>query len=659
MRRRQLASYGLLVVLVVVVATAAVSAQPPQQRPTFRSGVDVIEVDVTVIDDDGHPIPDVDASEFTVRVDGDRRRVLQAQFIWLRPPQESLPPPLESQPIFFTSNTEQRRGRLIVIAVDEESIHFGEGRHVMRAAGEFVDQLTPLDRVALMALPTGQHIDFTSDLDRVRREVVGMAGRGERVRRDLNMGLFEAFQISEYRDTDTQERVTTRECGEPLVQDFGCASRVIVEARSIVEEERFHALNTRRGLEAILRALSDYEGPKALVWIAGGLVVGREAAFLAEIEELAAASRTTVYAIRVDAPQIDTTEQSRPPSPQEDDRMREAGLQAVTAVARGELMRAHYNPGPIFERLERELSGYYLLGVEARPEDRNEERRSIDVSVRREGARVRARREVSFESERDTQSVDDHLARMLRSPVVTTDLPVRVATYTYPDAGDESVRVTVAAEVGGEVDIASDLTVAFALRNPEGTVVATGKRSIPAALAVTAAGPVRRYSVPMVVGPGDYTLRIAVVDGAGQRGSVQHPLRAEPRSDRPLAVGDLTLAERPSSPGAFRTPVEARVSSGWLLAYTELYAEGPPVFDQMRVVVEVADDESGPARASADAVLGGPTETSRRFVSASVAVDHLPPGRYVARALVLRASDEVARLHRPFQITGSPYSEEK
>ena len=149
MRRPQLVSYGLLVALVVVVATAAVSAQPPQERPTFRSGVDVIEVDVTVIDGDGRPIPDVEASEFTVSIDGDPRNVVQAQFIWLRPPQESLPPPLESQPIFYTSNTDQRRGRLIVIAVDEESIHFGEGRHVMRAAGEFVDQLTPLDRVEI------------------------------------------------------------------------------------------------------------------------------------------------------------------------------------------------------------------------------------------------------------------------------------------------------------------------------------------------------------------------------------------------------------------------------------------------------------------------------------------------------------------------------
>jgi hypothetical protein len=135
---------------------------------------------------------------------------------------------------------------------------------------------------------------------------------------------------------------------------------------------------------------------------------------------------------------------------------------------------------------------------------------------------------------------------------------------------------------------------------------------------------------------------------------VHHPFRAERRSDVPLAVGDLTLAERPSTPGEFETPVEARVSSGWLLAYTELYADGSSMFDQARVVIEVADDESGPARASADAILGGSTDIPRRFVSAQVAVDHLPPGRYVARARVLRAADEVARLHRPFQITGSP-----
>lgn len=649
MRHSRLAWLGL----VVVVATAAVSAQTSQQRPTFRSGVDVIEIDVSVIDGDGRPITDLEAPEFTVAIDGEPRRVVQAQFVSLRPPErDDRPPEPESPEVFYTSNTAQPRGRLIVIAVDEESILFGEGRHVMRAAGAFVDTLTPQDRVALMAVPTGRYVDFTSDHDRVRRALDGMAGLGERVQRDLNIGLYEAFQISEYRDTDRQAQVTVRECGDAN-QNPSCAARVFSESRSIVEEVRFHARNTRRGLEAILRALRDIEGRKALVWITGGFVIARETAPLREIEELAAASRTTVYVIKVDEPQIDMTQASVPPTPQEDNRMRELGLQAVAAFARGELFRAHYNPGPVFARLEAELSGYYLLGVEARPTDRDEDRRAIKVSVRRTGARVRARREVRFTPEPDdNDSTEERLARVLRSPVVTTELSLRVATYAYPDGG--RVRVMVATEVGGGVDATSDVTLAYALRDPEGTVVSSGMRQVTATPAETPSGPVLEYSRSMLVDPGSYALRVAVLDAAGRRGSVEHPLHAAQLSDAPLAVGDLMVADRSSVAGGFHPPVEARVASGWLMAYTELYAEASSMFEQTRVVVEVANDASGPTRASADAVLSGPTDTPRRIVSAAVSVTHLPPGPYVARARVMRGSAEVARLHRPFQITGSP-----
>ena len=470
--------------------------------------------------------------------------------------------------------------------------------------------------------------------------------------RDINMGLFEAFQISEYRDTDMQAQVTARECGAGFDQDASCASRVIPESRSIVQEVRFHASNTRKGLEAILRALSDYEGPKALVWISGGFVIGREASFLREIEDLAAAARTTVYVIKVDEPQIDMTQGQRPPSPTEDARMREAGLQAVTAITRGDIFRARYNPGPLFDRLDRELSGYYLLGVEARPDDRDEARRTIGVSVTRGGAHVRARREVQFTDFHEGESSDERLARTLRSPVAATELPVRVATYTYPDSG--RVRVLVATEVGGEVDFTSDVALAYALRDLEGTVLASGRQSVTAETADTPRGPVLQYSRSMLVDPGDYLLRVAVLDGAGRRGSVEHPLRVEAPSDGPLAVGDLLVADTPTGPGAFHPPVEALVASGLLTVYTELYGESASSLERARVVMEVAADPAGPAQASADAVLDAPAESRLRVVRAQVQVDHLPPGQYVVRARVLRDSAEVARRYRPFQITGAP-----
>ena len=42
-----------------------------QHPPTFRSGVDVVTVDVTVVDDHGMPLPEFFARDFELEVAGD------------------------------------------------------------------------------------------------------------------------------------------------------------------------------------------------------------------------------------------------------------------------------------------------------------------------------------------------------------------------------------------------------------------------------------------------------------------------------------------------------------------------------------------------------------------------------------------------------------
>lgn len=65
----------------VMMGAAVVSGQPAPKQPTFQSGVDLLQVDVSVLDRDGRPIPDLGVSDFSVAVDGEPRRVVQAQFI--------------------------------------------------------------------------------------------------------------------------------------------------------------------------------------------------------------------------------------------------------------------------------------------------------------------------------------------------------------------------------------------------------------------------------------------------------------------------------------------------------------------------------------------------------------------------------------------------
>ena len=651
MGRSVIARLGLAALAAAALAMpAAVGAQPPEGQPTFRSGVDVIEVDVNVVDRDGRPITDLDASDFRVRVDGEDRRVVQAQYVSLRPePRAAVAAAPQSRDLLYTSNTEQQRGRLIVIAVDEENILTGEGRHLMRAAAEFVDALSPADQVALLSVPQpGIYIDFTTDHDRVRSETARMTGLGERSRRALNIGLHEAFRIAVYGDRDLEEDVIDRVCDESPA----CAFQVRNESMQIVQEAKFHSTNARRGIESILRALGEVEGPKHVVWISGGLVIDQNAALLREIEDLAAASRTTLFVMMVDEPLTDMSEALPAPSPRLDRHMRERGLSAAAAVARGELFRVTANPRAIFARLEAQISGYYLLGVEVGPEDRDEDRRRIRVQVERDGARVRARREVRFvEEPLEERSVDEQLLAMLRSPVATTELPLRVATYAFPDPDDDMVRVSVAAEVGSDLNYVADVTLGFALRDPDGRVALTGRRRVTATPAERPGSLGYEYRLPIRMPRGRYSLRVAAIDDLGRRGSVDHLVLAGQASDAPLAFGPLQVADQRPSPDSLLAVVEPEVSSGRVIASVEVYAESSWAFDRTSVHVDVAGDESGPARAYATAALLGTHDTPWRSAAADLAVGHLPPGQYVARVRVLRDSDEVARMHRPFRIT--------
>ena len=650
---RRLASFGPI----AVAASVALSAQTSQPAQTFRSGIDLIEVDVGVIDDDSRPIGDLQATDFSVSVGGEPRRVVQAQFVSLRPPvRDDLPAESAAQDAFYTSNTDAARGRLIVIAVDEESIAFGEGRHVMRAAGAFVDSLGPADRVALLAVPQpGVYIDFTSNHARVRQAVDGMAGLGTPPQVTFNISLFEAYRIAEYNDGGVENEVVARVCSAGF-EGLVCRYRMQAESRQIVQETRRRADNTRREVESILGAMREVEGPKALVWISGGFVIDNGSTSLRELEALAAESRTTLYVFMLDEPLIDMSQRELAPTPRQDRRMKEEGLLAAAAFTGGSLVRAHYNPGPLFERLEEELSGYYLLGVESRAGDRDGESHAIDVAVRRDGARVRARRSIRVTQETAASSDGERLMDMLRSPVASRELPLRIATYAYRGAGRSGMRILVGAEVGVPGGVPSALTLGYLLRDPDGESAWSENMQVTPRLVPTPGGPVQEISFPIAIEtPGTFSLKLAVIDAQGRRGSVEHPVRAEHGPQAALDIGDLLVADQGSSPaGGILPPVEARVSGGRLLAYTELYADSPAAWERTEVRIDVVDDEAGPALARGAAAIQGTGDALRGSVTGVAGVAHLPPGRYVARARVMRDAVEVARVRRPFRIVGPP-----
>ena len=76
-----MARLSRLLSLVMTAGLVAGASQPaaPAQQPTFRTGVDLVAVDVLVVRDrDGQPITNLTASDFALTVDGKPRPVSSA-----------------------------------------------------------------------------------------------------------------------------------------------------------------------------------------------------------------------------------------------------------------------------------------------------------------------------------------------------------------------------------------------------------------------------------------------------------------------------------------------------------------------------------------------------------------------------------------------------
>jgi len=157
-------------------------------------------------------------------------------------------------------------------------VRIGPGtlRPVLDAASRFIDRLTPLDQVALVAFPEpGVRVDFTNDKVRLRRALQRLIGHAPRsTARRHSISVSEAIAIQDRGDRFVFTDVVARECQASRDErdNDRCTREIDQESMEVLQEARDDSELSRRGLEQVLGQLANVEGPKLMILISEGFL---------------------------------------------------------------------------------------------------------------------------------------------------------------------------------------------------------------------------------------------------------------------------------------------------------------------------------------------------------------------------------------------------
>lgn len=404
--------------------------------------------------------------------------------------------------------------------------------------------------------------------------------------------------------------------------------------------------------------------------------------FLVELEQLAVEARTIIYALKLDPRTTDIRRSAQntnlgpeltgpataagrgaarsqggpglggpetmpgPANAPAPDRVEAgSGLYSVAAVTGGSMFSVVMTADSAFARIISELSGYYLIGVESDPVQRDGKAHPIEVTVARPGATVRSRRQLIVSprasAPRNTQQM---LARALSSPQPSAALPLRIATVARRSDSATNLQIVIYGEIGAGYSSASDILLGYAITDGKGRVIrqVAGKSMLRPVLA-DRPSPLQ-LTIPVSIAPGDYTLRLAVV--ADDRvGSLEHSIHAGVTTSGPLAFSDLVVGgsavEKPP-----QTPANATVRQQYLHAFVEAYGPGA---SGVSVRFDIAAGLQGPAIASVSGAAVA-TGRDRAVLSNVIPVAALASGRYVLRATMSVPGRSATTLVRGFEI---------
>jgi VWFA-related protein len=657
----------------------------PQPAPVFRSGVNLVRMDVRAVDRDGRPITDLKPEDLEI-VEGGRVRPIALFQHVAEPSGTYLEVARRTTGADISTNRGAPRGHLYVIVFDQNHITPGNEQRARMAAERFLKtRVRPGDRVALYALPgPGPHLSFTGDTRAVQSQLIAVRGALDKESFGTlgGMTLYEAFEITRGNDTVLQ-RVVARAASDPstdlraALQGARTGSAVDTtpvsllqnvlrdNARTVVDRGDGETRAFLTLFAEVLKGLCGIEGRKAVVLISEGFFSDFVHADVERVAAAAAQAYAVVYSLDINRRGVDIN-QAEPAGNDANteilDRIEPLG--SLAAETSGELVTdAGSRLDSTFERIADQSLDYYVIGFESEANTAStdvDRYRRITINARRPGVTVRARTGYSF---RDPVVAADRrraIDTALAAPFPQQGLPVEVTTYVSRGSSPGAHRVVISVEA--EVPIESGANsrpadVVFVAKSArDGKVVASGTdvMSRPRTAAMGLIG-TARYHVQFVAPPGDYLMRVVVREPAGGVvGSVDRRFAVNYFDGTDVTASDLMIGRKSDA-----LPVRAEGYAGEALTgMLEIYAREPKTLDAVEVAVALLDQD-GEARvrfkADMNEIVRAPGSISSRTASIELPLGGVPAGEYRLRATVKAKGETVADCERAVVVrAGAP-----
>ncbi len=396
-----------------VLPAVLVFAQEPQS--IFRSGVDVIAVDVDVVDRDGGPVVGLRPDQFQVSIDGKNRKVFAAEFVSVTTGVSSAGTRTQAEPSEPAGRAPASvgpPGRVYILAFDAMSFPALEIASPREAAHAFVDRLPPNDLVGLIVFPQGPLLEPTTDHARLFQEIDRIVGQASPP--ELNayaftpsemIDLIYLYESRGLRDPSLIAKVQeicafTR---DPDMCQIGIPPMVVRAAQTQAQFEEMEIGQRLGALQAMFKSLAGSPQRKVVVLISAGILVTDRPGGRPDLGDVgrvvgqgAAEANASIYALHFDRQRMDRMSASRSGA-RRSDLTRDSAILAhpldqIAGTSGGALFTVAQGGGEFaFDRVLKETSAYYLLGVEPAGKDHDGRAHQLQVKVARKDVTVRGR----------------------------------------------------------------------------------------------------------------------------------------------------------------------------------------------------------------------------------------------------------------------------